>query len=188
MPVVERNPLPRVALETRQALHDWLEANHTTHGGIWLVQWRPSTGRPAIAYVDIVEECLIFGWIDSTAQSFDDQRGGVRLTPRKPTSWWSAVNKKRLEKLQGRLQPAGLAAVEVAKANGSFYFLDDVEALIVPDDLDAALGNLRGVFEGFTPGRLKQALQWVKAAKRPSTRQQRIAKIVAAAQDGESVF
>ena len=84
MPVVERNPLPRVALETREALHDWLEANHTTHGGIWLVQWRPSTGRPAIAYDDIVEECLIFGWIDSTAQSFDDQRGGVRLTPASP--------------------------------------------------------------------------------------------------------
>jgi uncharacterized protein YdeI (YjbR/CyaY-like superfamily) len=188
VPVVERNPLPRVALETREALHDWLEANHATHRGIWLVQWRPGTGRPAIAYDDIVEECLLFGWIDSTVQSFDDQLGGVRLTPRKPTSWWSAVNKKRLEKLQGQLRPAGIAAVEVAKANGSFYFLDDVEALIVPDDLATELGDARDVFDGFSAGRRKQALQWLKAAKWPATRAQRIAKIAAAAREGQSVF
>ena len=100
MPIVERNPLPRVPLETREALHDWLAENHAEHGGFWLVQWRSVTGRPAIPYDDIVEECLIFGWIDSTVQKFDDERRGLRLTPRKPNSVWSASNKQRLARLE----------------------------------------------------------------------------------------
>ncbi len=190
MAITERNPLPRILLETRQELHEWLVDNHAEHRGFWLVQWRASTGRPSIAYDDIVEECLIFGWIDSTVQSFDEQSNGLRLTPRKPSSVWSAPNKQRLSRLEdaGLMQPAGIRAVEVAKANGMFTFLDDVDALVVPEDLAKALGDLQTVFDGFTDGRRKQALYWVKSAKRPQTRADRIAKIVAAAREGRSLF
>ena len=79
-------------------------------------------------------------------------------------------------------------AVEVAKTNGMFTFLDEVDAMVVPDDLAEALGDLRPVFDGFTDGRRKQALYWVKSAKRPQTRADRIEKIVAAAAEGRSVF
>lgn len=190
MPIVERDPLPRVPMETREQLHEWLAANHGEHRGIWLVTWRPGTGRPAIDYEDLVEECLIFGWIDSTARTFDEQRGGLRLTPRKPNSVWSAPNKRRLAKLEaaGLMRPAGTAAVEIAKANGMYEFLDDVEALIVPSDLAHALGDLLAVFEEISPGRRKQALYWIKSAKREATRSERIDKVVAAAAKGESVF
>ena len=118
MAIVERDPLPRIPLETRQELHDWLADNHAEHRGFWLVQWRSGTGRPAIVYDDIVEECLIFGWIDSTVQRFDEQRSGMRLTPRRPNGIWSALNKQRLARLEaaGLMQPAGIRAVEVAKA------------------------------------------------------------------------
>lgn len=190
MAIVERNPLPRILLESRQELHEWLVDNHVEHRGFWLVQWRSVTGRPSIAYDDVVEECLIFGWIDSTVQKFDDERSGLRLTPRKPNSVWSAPNKQRLARLEaaGLLQPAGIRAVEVAKANGMFTFLDEIDALVVPDDLAEALGDLRPVFDGFSASRRKQALYWVKSAKRPQTRADRIAKIVAAAAEGRSVF
>ena len=190
MPIVERNPLPRILMETRQELHDWLVDNHAEHRGFWLVQWRSGTGRPSIAYDDIVEECLVFGWIDSTVQTFDEQRSGLRLTRRKPNSVWSAPNKQRLARLEaaGLMHPAGSRAVEVAKANGMFTFLDDVDAMVVPDDLAEALAGLRPVFDGFSDGRRKQALYWIKSAKRPQTRADRIAKIVAAAADGRSVF
>ena len=190
MPIVERNPLPRIPFETRQELHDWLVDNHAAHRGFWLVQWRPVTGRSTIAYDDIVEECLIFGWIDSTVQTFDDERSGLRLTPRKPNSVWSALNKQRLARLEagGLMQPAGIRAVDVAKANGMFTFLDDVDAIVVPEDLAQALGDLREVFDGFSPSRKRQALYWVKSAKRPQTRADRIARIVAGAGEGSSVF
>ncbi len=188
--IFERNPLPRIPLETREQLHDWLAENHEEHGGFWLVQWRSATGRPAIGYEAIVEECLMFGWIDSTVQKFDDERSGLRLTPRKPSSVWSALNKQRLARLEaaGLMRPAGIRAVEVAKANGMYTFLDDVDAMIVPDDLADALGDLRVVFDGFSDSRRKQALYWLKSAKRAETRSDRIAKIVAAAAEGESVF
>jgi uncharacterized protein YdeI (YjbR/CyaY-like superfamily) len=190
LPVVERNPLPRIPMESREQLHAWLEQNHLGHKGFWLVQWRPGTGRPNIDYEDIVAECLIFGWIDSTVQIFDEQRSGLRLTPRKPDSVWSAPNKQRLARLEaaGLMRPAGIAAVEVAKANGMYTFLDDVDALVVPDDLADALGPHREVFEGLSPGRRKQALAWVKSAKRQQTRQDRIDKIAAAAAAGRSLF
>ena len=188
MAITERNPLPRIPLLTREQLHDWLAAHHADHRGIWLEQWRPHTGRPAIPYEDVVEECLIFGWIDSTVRTYDDERNGLRLTPRKPTSVWSASNKRRIERLEaaGLLQPAGRRAVEVARANGMYNFLDDVEALVVPEDLAAALGEHRAAFEALPEGRRKQVLYWVKSAKRDSTRRDRIAKVVQAAAEGRA--
>lgn len=190
MPIVERNPLPRIPMDTREQLYEWLARHHGETSGFWLVQWRPATGRRSIAYEDIVEVCLIFGWIDSTVQRLDDQRSAIRLTPRRPTSAWSASNKQRLARLEaaGLMQPAGQAAVDRAKANGMYTFLDDVEALEVPDDLAAALGDLRGVFDGFPPGRRRQALYWIKSAKQPRTRSDRIGKIVAAAAQGRLSF
>ena len=187
MPVVERNPLPRIRLTTRAELHEWLLANHESHSGFWLVSSRPG---PDIPYEDLVEECLIFGWIDSTVQVFDKVTSGIRLTPRKANSVWSATNKARLARLEtaGLMQPAGVRAVEVAKANGMFTFLDEVDAMVVPDDLAEALGDLRPVFDGFSASRRKQALYWIKSAKRPQTRADRIEKIVAAAAEGRSVF
>ncbi len=190
MPIVERNPLPRVPLQTREELHEWLAVNHASHSGFWLVQRRPAAGGPTIAYEHIVEECLIFGWIDSTVQSFDEEHSGIRLTPRKPDSVWSAPNKVRLARLleAGMMQAAGLRAVEVAQSNGMYTFLDDVDAMVVPDDLAQALTDCREAFDNLTAGRRKQALYWVKSAKRPATRSDRIAKIADAASRGESVF
>lgn len=187
MPVVERNPLPRIRLGSRAELHEWLIANHETHPGFWLLSSRPG---PDIPYEDMVEECLIFGWIDSTVQVFDERTSGIRLTRRKPNSVWSATNKVRLARLEaaGLMQPAGRRAVEVAKANGMYEFLDDVEALVVPDDLAAALGEHRATFDSFPAGRRKQTLYWIKSAKREQTRADRIAKVAAAAAQGKALF
>lgn len=188
MPVIERDPLPRVPLETTEQLSSWLENNHATSRGIWLVSWRPATGRPRIPYDDLVNLCLCYGWIDSTVQSFDEQRGGMRLTPRKRGSVWSATNKRRLAELGERILAPGRAVIEAAKADGSYYLLDDAEALIIPDDLQEALGEHATEFQNLTPGRQKRALFWLAMAKRPATRAARISTIAEAAAHGESVF
>lgn len=185
-PVFEREPLPRIVITSRTALHEWLSDNHDASRGMWLV----SDHEAPVAYEDIVEECLIFGWIDSTIQKRPDGASELRLTPRRAGGFWSASNKQRLARLEqaGLMHAAGVAAVERAKADGSFDFLDDVEALRIPDDLAVALGSNRPDFEALTPGRRKQALYWIKSAKRSQTRQDRIDRIVQAAQRGESVF
>jgi uncharacterized protein YdeI (YjbR/CyaY-like superfamily) len=187
VPVFERNPLPRIPLRSREQLRAWLAQNHADHKGFWLVSSRPG---PDIPYDELVEECLIWGWIDSTVQTFDEQTHGIRLTPRKPNSVWSALNKARLAQLeeQGLMQPAGQRAVDVAKANGMYTFLDEVDALVIPDDLGAALGADLAVFSEFPPGKQRQALYWIKSAKRPQTRADRIAKVAQAARSRTSIF
>ncbi|NJL53076.1 MAG: hypothetical protein HC930_14395 [Hydrococcus sp. SU_1_0] len=130
-------------------------------------------------YNDVVEECLCFGWIDSLPRKLDQQRTMLYISPRKQNSNWSKANKDRVARLQtlGLLQPAGLAKIEQAKKDGSWYFLDDVEASILPDDLKLALTEneiaLKN-FAAFPPSAKRGILEWIKNAKRPETRIKRI--------------
>lgn len=183
---------PLVALETRSMLRAWLVDNHRSAAGIWLVSWRRDEWGPRIAYEDLVEELLCFGWIDSTVMTVDDRRSAIRLTPRRAGSVWSRPNKERLERLidSELMTPAGLSVIERAKADGSWMFLDDVEDLVVPDDLAAALAAAGATpgFEGLTPGRRKQLLFWIKSAKREQTRSTRIGRTVEAAAQGRSAL
>ena len=179
-------PRRRVHPETRAQWRAWLEANHATSPGIDLVQWRPSTGRARITYDEIVEEALCFGWVDSTIRVLDEERTILLVTPRRPGSTWARSNRARVERLvaDGRMTDAGLRPVEAAKADGSWTFLDDVDAMVVPDDLADALARDRQAgahFEAFPPSAKKQILYWIKSAKRAETRRRRIDETVAKA-------
>jgi uncharacterized protein YdeI (YjbR/CyaY-like superfamily) len=111
-----------VRLDDRAAWRAWLEANHETSSGVWLVTWKKATGRPRVDYDAAVEEGLCFGWVDSKSRSVDDERTSLYFTPRKPKSNWSASNVARVEKLRaaGLMREAGLRAVEEAERTGRF--------------------------------------------------------------------
>src|SRR5688572_33124055 len=79
--------------ESREQWRDWLDANHADSRGVWLCSWRSGTGRPACAYADAVEEAICFGWIDSTTSTLDDDRGLQLMTPRKPQSSRTRLNR-----------------------------------------------------------------------------------------------
>lgn len=180
---------PRFHPETREEWRSWLAEHHATAPGVWLVSWKRSTGRASLPYEDVIEEALCFGWVDSTARTLDGERSMLLMAPRRPTSTWARTNKERVERLlaSGLMRPAGIAAVETAKANGSWTVLDSVEALEVPDDLAAALDaepGARAAYEGFSPSNRKAILWWVKSAKRPETRQRRIGETARLAAQG----
>lgn len=169
---------PEVFAEDRATWRAWLEANHASVPGAWLVGWRRGRG-PQLDYGEAVEEALCFGWVDSKGQVIDEQRSRLYFAPRKASSNWSGSNKERVERLiaQGLMRPAGLAAIERAKANGSWTRLDSVEAGIVPEDLAAALAALPPAadnFAAFRPGIRKLILAWIVLAGRPETRAARI--------------
>jgi uncharacterized protein YdeI (YjbR/CyaY-like superfamily) len=179
----EHKGRPCVLVESRVDWRAWLEAHHATSGTIWLARWKRDSGRPHLAYDDLVEEALCFGWIDSTINAYDERRNVVLVAPRKKGGTWSKVNKERLERLEpaGLLAPAGIAVIEAAKADGSWTLLDDVEALVVPPDLAAVLQarpDLAAVWEEQTPGRRKQALTSLVLAKTDTTRRKRLDKVV----------
>src|SRR6185503_5072782 len=116
----------------------------------------------------------------------DDERRLQLMTPRKPRSGWTRLNRRRVATLegQGRMTDAGRRAVEVARANGSWTVYDAVEDLLEPDDLGDALSAsppARAAWNGFPPSARKQMLWWVISASRPETRANRVAKIVAEA-------
>ena len=176
----------RVHPESRGEWRVWLEAHHDTSPGVWLVQWRPVTRLPRLTYDEAVEEALCFGWIDSRAKRLDADRSMITMTPRKPTSVWSRPNKERVERLiaDGLMTPPGLRAVEIAKFNRSWQLLDDIDALVVPDDLAAALAASGAATQGFAalpPSTQKTLLYAIKSARRPETRTRRIAAAVEAA-------
>jgi len=120
---------PLVHTDDRAAWRSWLEEHHATSHGCWLVTWRAGSGRPRLPYEEAVEEALCFGWVDGTGGSHDEDRGKLYFAPRKPHSGWAASNKARVARLiaEGRTTPAGLAAIERARANGSWEILDSVE-------------------------------------------------------------
>ena len=128
---------PHVHADDRATWRAWLEEHHATVPGAWLVTWRAALRPVGLDYEAAVEEALCFGWVDSTGGRVDDERGKLYFAPRKVRSPWAASNKARVERLiaAGRMAPAGLAAIERAKANGSWTVLDSVERLEVPGDL-----------------------------------------------------
>ena len=181
---------PWVEADDRATWRAWLEANHATSSGAWLVTWRTRSGRVGLDYEAAIEEALCFGWVDSTGGRVDDERGKLYFAPRKPRSVWAATNKARVERLiaAGRMAPAGLAAIERAKANGSWQVLDSVERLEVPDDLAVVLAAsppAAANFAAFPPSARKQLLGWVAFAMRPETRAARIRQIAEAAARNE---
>lgn len=184
---------PEVRAATRAEWRAWLAAHHATSGTIWLVYPKKDTPgvdrsdpAQALTYDALVEEALCFGWVDSVPRKRDDGWAMLRVSPRKPGSGWSALNKARVARLEaaGRMTTAGRAAVDAAKADGSWTALDATEALEVPDDLARALHTDREAarhFAAFPPRSRKNILQWIAAAKRPETRAQRVATTVAEA-------
>ncbi|MCP2635603.1 YdeI/OmpD-associated family protein [Microbacterium sp. HD4P20] len=179
----------RVEATDAAAWRAWLAEHHTISKGAWLVRPRPGSGLDLIGYEDAILQALCFGWIDGPVRSFDEQRGGLWFAPRRPTSGWAATNKARVAKLEaeGLLTAAGIRAIEVAKANGSWAVLDNAEALREPDDLTAALDAVpaaREAWDAFPPSTRKVGISNVDLARRDETRAARIAKIVADAAEG----
>ena len=181
---------PEVFVEDRATWRAWLEGNHDTSSGVWLVTWRTRSGKRRLAYEEAVEEALCFGWVDGTAGTIDEERGKQYFAPRKPNSGWAATNKARVERLiaEGLMAPAGLAAIERARANGSWELLDSVERLEVPSDLATALDAqppAAANFAAFPPSVRKQLLTSIVMARRPETRAERVRRIAEAAARNE---
>jgi uncharacterized protein YdeI (YjbR/CyaY-like superfamily) len=168
---------------------DWLAVHHADSTGVWLVTAKRSTGRQPFDYEAAVCEALRFGWIDAVQRTLDDERSMQWYSPRRPASGWSRTNKTRIQRLEreGRMEPAGSAAVDAAKANGAWTLFDDVEDLVVPDDLAAAFDahpGSRGHWDAFPPSARKMMLAWIVTAKQAATRERRVTETAAKAARG----
>lgn len=180
-----------IGLETfspkiRQEWREWLKENHDKKQSVWLIYYKKESKQPSIVYSDAVDEALCFGWIDSKAMPMDSNRYRQFFCRRKPKSVWSKINKEKVERLtrEGLMTKAGFESIEVARQNGSWTTLDEAEALIIPDDLEAAFRDLpeaREYYLSLSRSDKRNILQWLLLAKRSETRQNRIGEIVSLA-------
>ena len=178
-----------VEVPDRASWRRWLAERHEQRDSIWLVFHKQTSDGSSPSYEEAVEEALCFGWIDSTVNKLDEHRTLQLFAPRKPNGTWAASNKERVARLEreGLLAAAGIAAIEVAKENGSWTALDAVERLEEPPELASALDAdtaAREHWNGFSPSSRKAILWWIVSAKRPETRARRVEQTVRMAAQG----
>ena len=180
-----------LAPPSRSGWRRWLDSNPERQEGLWIVYRKKSSNVEGPLYEDLVEEALCFGWIDSRVRRVDDDRVMQWFSPRRTGGLWSAVNKERIARLSAanHMTERGQAAIDQAKADGSWSQYDDVEALIIPPDLRTALQASPGAetaFGALADSAKKQYLWWVHSAKRAATRANRIEEITSKLSSGSS--
>jgi len=172
-------------------LKDWLYKNYTQKDGVWLVTYKKAEKDKYVSREEVLDELLCFGWIDGIRRKLDDQKTMQLITPRKAQHWAKSY-KDRAEKLinEKRMHQAGLASIKAGKESGLWNFMDDVDKLILPKDLQAALKLLPGATDFFiniNDSSKRFVLRWIKLAKTEKTRENRINKIAKLSAMGEKL-
>jgi uncharacterized protein YdeI (YjbR/CyaY-like superfamily) len=173
--------------KTRKDWRKWLEENHQSEKSVWLIIYKKESGTPSIYYPEAVEEALCFGWIDSKPNKRDNSSYYQFFTKRNPKSNWSKINKEKVEKLiaQGLMQSAGFNMIEIAKQNGRWAALDEVENISIPKDLQELFSKNKTAYDNwdkFPRSSKRGILEWIMNAKKADTRQKRIEETVALAE------
>lgn len=166
--------LSTLDLRTANAWRRWLAKNHASSPGVWLVRHKQHTGVDSMPYEDLVRAALCYGWIDSLVKRLDDDRYAIKVTPRKPTSKWSDINRTRWNELRdgGLLAAPGLAAAPTANTYAPRPAIPVLPAYIAKAlKADAKAWTF---FRGLPPGCRRDFVVWIHIAKRPETREKRI--------------
>ena len=171
----------------------WLKAHHAKHEGLWVRYFKKASGHPTIVHKQAVEEALCWGWIDGQAQPYDEESWLVKFTPRGPRSIWSKVNVGLVERLisEKRMQTAGLATVDAAKADGRWdRAYASSSTFEMPEDFMVALGKKPKALDFFNSLTKTQRYAFyhrLHTAKKPETRAKRFKDFLDLLQRGETL-
>jgi len=166
----------------KQDWRKWLELNHNKKEAVWLIFYKKKSPNYNLSWSESVDEALCFGWIDSVKKTIDTEKYKQYFSKRKAKSTWSKINKDKVKILieQRLMKEEGYKSIKIGKKNGSWTFLDKVDALVIPEDLKGEFANYKGsmeYFDGLSKSVKKILLYWVVSAKRKETRQKRILEI-----------
>jgi uncharacterized protein YdeI (YjbR/CyaY-like superfamily) len=175
--------IPEIYFKNDVEWRYWLEKNHETTSGIYLIFYKVDHEKESMRWEEAVKVALCFGWIDSTVKSLGNGKRRQYFTPRNPKSVWSALNKNYIKELTSLklMHESGFEKIKIAKKNGSWKALDDVEKGIIPEALQDAFNKTPAAFDNyksFAPSYRKSYLYWLNQAKRETTRQKRIEEII----------
>jgi uncharacterized protein YdeI (YjbR/CyaY-like superfamily) len=178
------NDLLVLPFDTWQDWEAWLKEHHTATKGVWLKLAKKGTGIPSVSYAEALDSALCYGWIDGQKGSFDDKFWLQKFTPRGPKSMWSKINCDMVAALmaEGRMQPAGIRQVELAKADGRWDLAYDSQSKItIPEDFQSELDRnqeAQAFFSTLNSVNRYAVLRRIQIAKKPATRSALIQKYI----------
>jgi len=189
--MIKTENFEQVVVENQAALREWLLEHHQQEASVWLVTYKKSEKEKYVSREEVLDELLCFGWIDGIRRKRDEKTSMQLIAPRKAQHWAKSY-KERAAKLmeEGKMHAAGQASIDRGKASGLWHFMDDVDALILPEDLKSALKALPPAatfFDSINPSSKRFVLRWIKLAKTEKTRKSRILKIAQLAAKGEKL-
>lgn len=183
---------PVIAFRSQKAFETWLKKHHAKHDGFWMQLYKKASREKSITYAEAVESALCYGWIDGQKKTYDEASWLQGFTPRRKRSGWSLVNVGHAERLitEGRMQAAGLAQMEAAKADGRWErAYPSSSTFVMPEDFLAALAKHKKAkaFYDTLPKSSTYAIAYhLITAKKPETRAKRMKEFVAMLKEGRA--
>lgn len=167
----------------------WLHKNHDKETELFVGYYKVKTGKPSMTWSQSVDEALCYGWIDGIRRSIDEESYNIRFTPRRPTSNWSAINLKKVEKLtkKGLMQPAGLEIFKHRKeSKAGIYAYENKSPKLSTDYRNKFKENNKAwkFFQTLPPSYHKSVIYWVMSAKQESTRLRRLNELISDSNNG----
>lgn len=179
--------LSMLDVRTRSEWREWLATHHASSPGIWVIRHKQHSGVESMPYEDLVCEALCFGWIDSLVKRLDDNRYAIKVTPRKPASKWSELNRKRWQQLEaaGLLAAPGLAAAPTANTYAPKPSIPELPAYVAK----AFKANPKAwkFFQTLSARDRRNFVVWIHTARRPETRDRRIRESIELLSSGQKL-
>ena len=176
--------LPILPFASQTNWADWLAKQHDKSAGLWLKLAKKNSEIPSVTYEEALDIALCYGWIDGQKKGFDDAHWLQKFTPRGQKSIWSKINTEKAERLiaSGQMKPAGLKAIEAAKADGRWkQAYSSQKNIPMPEDFQAALDkneNAKAFFSTPNSANRYSFLFRIQTAKKAETRAKRIQQFV----------
>lgn len=174
---------------TPAAFRSWLEINHATKTELLVGYHKTATGKPCMTWSQSVDEALCFGWIDGIRRSLGDEAYTIRFTPRKSTSFWSAINVAKIAELRkaNKMRPEGEAAFAKRTEAKTYSYERASELSPAQAKQFAARAEAYAWFTSQAPSYQRQAIHWVASAKKEVTQEARLAQLIACSGKGERI-
>ncbi len=167
-----------VVVDNVDAFRKWLVLNQMQKEGVWLITYKKNVPSKFIGQENFLDLLIAFGWCDGIKRKVDDLTTMQFISPRR-TKPWAKSYKDRAERLirEGKMQPSGAHCVKLAKQNGMWDVMNDVDNLLIPEDLTTSFYNsppAKDNFDAFPPSTRRNILRWIASAKTSETRLKRI--------------
>ena len=182
--------LPTLPFASKKKWTDWLARQHDKSAGVWLKLGKKDSGVASVTYEEALDVALCYGWIDGQKKGFDDTYWLQKFTPRGAKSIWSKINTEKAERLiaTGQMKPAGLKAIEAAKADGRWdAAYASQKNISIPADFQSALESnpkAKKVFESLKSAERYSYLFRLHHAKKAETRDRKIRQFIEMLESG----